>query len=231
MKTAVLIFHKNILSKYEPQWIIDCLKSIKKQTFQKFDLIELNYGNDELQIGDLGFFDNHKKYYYEEYLNNHVKAMNYLLNKAFNKLKYDNAIIINLDDVYDGKRFEKQLDKIKEGYGVIFSNFKIFQEVDEKMVEREKIMIKEFKDSYDEQTHLKILSKKNKKIYRFSSMVITKKAWGIVREICYLPPYSEVVMCKKLLKDVKIHICKDFLLSHRIHENQESSKTRKKQII
>ena len=114
MKAAVILFHKHSY-KYNPQWIAKCLHSIKYQTYNKFDVFELDYGNEHTQLYSESSFAS-------LLMADHAQAHNWLLDKIF-ELGYDCAFNINLDDVYALNRCEKQIIWIKAGYDVISSNF------------------------------------------------------------------------------------------------------------
>lgn len=119
MKTACIIFHKNI-DRYPKQWVENCINSIKNQTFQDFKVFEIDYGNSNKQIYEGSIFESVE-------LKNHAVAHNYLLDKVFS-LGYDIAFNTNVDDNYDVKRFELQIAKINEGYELVSSNFYVIDE-------------------------------------------------------------------------------------------------------
>jgi GT2 family glycosyltransferase len=45
MKIGLIIYHKNIFNYVNAQIIANCLNSIKNQTFDSFDILELDYSN------------------------------------------------------------------------------------------------------------------------------------------------------------------------------------------
>lgn len=121
MKTSVIFYHKNIRSIYKKEWIDKCIKSILDQTYKDFFIYEINYGNDDFNFSDY-FSKFGKKYkFFKKELNNHAEAMNYLLDKCL-KDKIDVVFNTNMDDYYHIDRFEKQLEKIKQGYDIISSD-------------------------------------------------------------------------------------------------------------
>ena len=114
MKSAVVIFHKNV-QRYPEKWVKDCIESIQNQTYKDFDVFEVDYGQDGNQIYPGSIFLNHK-------LNDHAEALNYLLSHVF-ALGYDCAFNVNIDDWYAPERFERQIEYIKLGYDIVSSNF------------------------------------------------------------------------------------------------------------
>jgi hypothetical protein len=106
MKIGVVIYHRNIFKKYNPEWIYSCLNQIEKQTFQNFSLIELNFGGDGIKI----FNSERDSYFYNEKIDNLGNALNRAFDICFKELNFDLIYNINLDDDYPLDRFEKQLN-------------------------------------------------------------------------------------------------------------------------
>lgn len=114
MKAAVLIFHKNV-DRYPVEWVEQCISSIRNQTFQDFNVIELDYGGTGRQVYAGSQFLNLR-------LPDHAQALNYLLASSRHD-KYDCSFNVNIDDFYELNRFERQIEYIKQGYDIISSNF------------------------------------------------------------------------------------------------------------
>ena len=231
MKIGIIIYHKNIFSYVDSEIVFKCLESIENQTFKEFDVLELDYSNyDQFQISimNIGFLKDNKRYFFRQECKNHIEAMNFLLKKAFNEMNYDVIYNINLDDIYDKRRFEFQLRKIIiDGYDLIGSNYEIFQITDKNEVSRSIKIVPEFEDIIDEQIYLKIKNNQKKCLIQLSSMCFSKESWKIIEKIDMLPTLESLLICKKLLnKDKKIHICKEKLLRYRIHSQQVSNKYR-----
>ena len=231
MKIGVIIYHKNIFSYVDSKIVFKCLESIDNQTFDEFDILELDYSDaDQYQISlmDVGFFKNNKKQFFRKECKNHIQAMNFLLNKAFNELNYDIIFNINLDDVYDERRFEIQLRKtLIEGYSLVASNYNIFHIKDDIKTEKEVVIMREIDNVTDEQTSIKIKNSQNKCLIPLSSMCFTKDSWKAIKNIDYLPLLESLLICKKLFAAKQnIHICKEKLLQKRLHDNQVSAKYR-----
>lgn len=121
---ACIVYHKNALSLYEKEWVEKCINSLKEQTFQEFDFIEINYGGGEERFTDGTFFSIE--------LDNFISAMNFLLTYAFGS-GYEIAMNCNLDDFYEPDRFEKQIEAILNGAQLVSSNFRYFGARDKEM--------------------------------------------------------------------------------------------------
>jgi hypothetical protein len=230
MKIGLIIYHKNIFNYVNAQIIANCLNSIKNQTFDSFDILELDYSNVNqipIRLVDNNF--KQKSYFMKRECRNHIEAMNYLLSKAFNEMNYDVIFNINIDDIYDIHRIEFQLRKILiDKYDLVCSNYEIFQIKNGIESSRKITILPSFDNKSDEQTYIKMKIPKNKCIAQLSSMCFTKDSWKIIQKIDLLPTLESLLIFKKLIKaNKKIHICKDFLLKYRIHENQYSNKYRK----
>lgn len=114
MKYACIIYHKNH-KQYPSSWIKKCIESIQAQTFQSFDVWEMDYGGGKERIYPGSNFSSTQ-------LSTHSDAHNYLLDLVFSN-GYDYAFNVNIDDYYDIHRFEKQAEVAEKGFDVISSNF------------------------------------------------------------------------------------------------------------
>lgn len=129
MKICCILYHSNIFGIYKTEWIQKCINSISNQTFDDFDVFELNYGDDNTSLES--FFSYKKNYnFINKKMNNHAEAMNYLLDLVFKENKYDLCFNTNLDDYYDLSRFEKQIEFMKNGYDVSSSEYIFIKEID-----------------------------------------------------------------------------------------------------
>lgn len=113
---SVIVFHKN-LGQYPKDWITKFAGSILNQTFQDFQIMELNYGGGDERIFACSDFDSIE-------MANHAEAMNYLIEKSF-RLGYTHVFNTNVDDWYTLDRFEKQ---ILYKADVVSSNFSLVDE-------------------------------------------------------------------------------------------------------
>ncbi len=125
MKYAVIIYHKNASTIYKKEWLDRCLNSISEQTYENFDTFELNYGNDTTSYSFE--VDDESKWLITKPMNNHIEAMNYLIDLCL-EYKYDIIFNTNLDDFYAPDRFEKQIEAIKNGAQLVSSNFNYFND-------------------------------------------------------------------------------------------------------
>lgn len=225
MKVCCIIYHSKIFTTYKEDWILECIKSIYSQTYKKYDIIELCYDKSNNSLIKMfkknGIFKTNRLIFLNKKMKNNIEAENYIFNYAFNKLNYDVCININIDDIYNNKRFELQIKKIEEGYDIVSSNYKIFQNYEGEKYEREMKIVTNFKDEYEERLFYCKMIIDKKVTIPFSCFTFTKKAWNLVKKIIY--PES-LYLCQKILsKDVKIHTCDKILLYHRIHSKQYSN--------
>lgn len=233
MKICCVIYHSKIYEKYKKQWIIDFFHSIHSQTYQDFDIIECCYDNSNLSIisslKETNLFRNKKTIFINKKFNNNFDCQNFLFEYLFNTLDYDVCINTNIDDIYDKKRFELQIEKIKNGADLVSSNYKIFQQYKNKKYEREYIIGDEKKMSSDYKRRLFFTkSLLDKKInIPFSGTTFNKKCWNLSSKKL---DYPEVFyLTNSLLKNlIKVDFNFEILLEHRIHNNQYSNKYKDK---
>lgn len=207
MKVATILYHKNILSIYREEWIKQCIESIKNQTFTDFIVYEVNYGDDDLNLGEkYGFKQTH--HFYKEKLNNHAEAMNFL----FDKCLADNVDVVvnnNMDDFSDVNRFEIQLSKIKEGYDIVSSNFQYISEdgiLGNKMNMSVYDPIIEFNNEHNIICHPSVCySRKFIENNRYDGDEI---------------PAEDFKLWKRTIDNYKFYICSEYLINYRFHKNQ-----------
>ena len=209
-KVSVIIYHKNILSLYRRDWILDCVKSIKQQTYQDFTIYELNYGDEELNICEEYKFDKYK--YFEKKFENHAEAMNFLLQKNIED-NIDIVLNINIDDINNHERFEKQIDKVKEGYDIVSCNFQFideFGELGEKMILSDYDIENEFEKEHNVICHPGVCYSRN-----------------FIEKNLYIPseiPKEDFLLWKRTLKKFSFFIVPDIMIYYRIHKNQITNK-------
>ena len=221
MKVSCILYHSNIMSIYKERWVKKCIKTIKDQTFQDFDVYELNYGDENDTTNLISLYDiGGKNQYYEKIkMDNYVVGMNYLLDKVFLEKDYDVCFNINLDDFYDTYRFEKQIECVKEGYDLISSEYRFIT------------------DNGDEDTLGGLAGLSMNTIDNLFKMNITPIAHPCV---CYTKDFwvkygkyhpEEMGREDKLLwirsyeKGANFHIIKQPLLYYRRHKEQVSNNT------
>jgi hypothetical protein len=235
METAVIIYHKNAMKKYKHNWIIKCLESIQKQTFQSFDIYELAYGENEKSLvkkfNRLHDYQNilNKHYFFNQIFENHIYAMNFLLNKIFDKNNtYKYCFNINIDDYYNINRFQEQIDFIKEFNVDLVSSQMIYIDENNNIIKHiDYLAYKKF-NSYalngiiKENVYIADNLKKNHNIISHPSVCYTKKFWKLIGPYDNCIPLEDLILFKKASQNsnIKIHILKNFLLYYRIHNNQ-----------
>lgn len=214
MKCAVIFFHSNIDKIYKPEWIEECVQSIKDQTLLDFDVFELNYGD-----GDKFYAQKVRGNYISlsRKFSNHIEAMNYLFSMLFAN-GYDVVFNTNMDDIYRPHRFEVQLKKIYIGYGVVSSNFAYIDDAGKP--------IKYF-TFHNKNIDEEINSGHN--IIAHPCVAMHKSAWDLgIRYNEEALGHEDLELWTKLLyAGVKFHISPLFLLYYRIHGNQITKKYRK----
>lgn len=209
MKVAVIIYHKNALNIYPQKWIDLCISSIVKQTYNQFDIFELDYaGEGNRLVSDLPV---HMGYtYLNEKCVNFVEGMNKLLNLVFRNYDYDCCFNVNLDDYYSLDRFEKQITAIRQGYDLVSSDIAYIDEDNE--------IIK----------FLRFSNLNMRREMRYSNNVIAHPV------VCYsrrfwlnCPQYDinaipeeDMQLWKRTIARFKFHIVPEFLCFHRIHSNK-----------
>jgi len=206
MKVAVLIFHKHSY-RYNPKWIAKCIHSIQNQTYNNFDVFEVDYGGEHTQLyPDSNFASTN-------HLKDHAEAHNWLLDKVFS-LGYDCAFNVNIDDIYSLDRFEIQIEWIKAGYDVISSNFYLIDEagrvtnalsMDSKVPEIE--------------------AKKEHNIIAHPVCCYSKNFWDNCTKLNPSEiPKDDFELWKRSYGKFKFKILPNFLLYYRVHSQKASAK-------
>ena len=222
MKISICIYHKEPFNKYNPEWICECLKSIKDQCYSEdneYTFIELNYSNMEsdypISLLELGYFENiesNKKIKLRKIFDNHISAMNYCFDYSFSKINMDICFNIHIDDIYDKNRFEKSLEYIKDGYEIITSNVIYSNESRKKYID---LNI----NNLDDKLLLKLKIQEKKNIIVLSSLCITKNAWEQIEKISPTQYLNGYILMKKIIKNnIKMKIIKDYLVCKRINK-------------
>lgn len=200
MKTALIVFHKNV-GRYPVEWIEKYKESIINQTNRDFDIFELNYrGGDERIFEDSEFISLELK--------DHAQAHNYLLEKCFS-LDYDLILNTNVDDKYPLDRVKIQIDNFDPEFSVISGNYVSFSE------ERENIhgtkfheldISKEFSNNHNIIAHPACAY--TRKILEYKEKLISEEIAS-----------DDFCMWKRLLsKGAKFKILPNVLLYYRISE-------------
>lgn len=218
-KCCVIIYHKNALSLYKPEWIKACLQSLNNQTFQNFDIFELNYGDDKSSIMDI-FNINKQRYFWKIPMDNHAQAMNFLLTMAFEKYNYDFVFNVNIDDYYDENRFKIQIKYFDTcSFEICSSNYKINNWPTIQMID--------FVKSIESNVFIKKYLDSNHNIICHPSVCFYKTFWKKTPEICYYDeiPQEDLKLWQRCLKEnIKMVIIPEYLTVYRKHPNQITQK-------
>ena len=204
MKAACILFHKHAYN-YNPNWIAKCIHSIQNQTYNNFDVFELDYGDEHTQLYPNSNFASME-------LPSHAHAHNFLLDKVF-ELGYDCAFNVNIDDIYSLDRFEKQIVWIEAGFDVISSNFYHIDErgkmtnslaMDAKSPERE--------------------AKRGHNIIAHPVCCYSKNFWTNCTKLNPAEiPRDDFELWKRSYGKFKFKILPNFLLYYRIHKSKVSA--------
>lgn len=206
MKSAVILFHKNI-NKYNPEWIKKCLNSIKNQTYKQFDVYELDYGGEHNQIYKGSDFASNKS------IHNHAEAHNWLLDKVFT-FGYDCAFNINIDDIYSLDRFEVQLKWIEQGYDLISSNF---HHINERGIVIRNMRMDDKDFLYE--------ARRGNNIIAHPVCCYSKNFWTNCSKLHPNQiPKDDFELWKRSYRQFKFKIVPEYLLYYRVHSQKVSAK-------
>lgn len=198
MRVALISYHKNVTSIYPKEWIDKYRDSIQDQTFQEFQIFELNYGGGNERIFEHSYFES---YPYPSF----IHALNYLLDKVFSS-GYDVAINQNCDDWYRIDFIETLLKDIENGFDLVSCNFCL--------VKDDNIF------KYHKFHNLDLLSELNRdhNIICHPGVCYSRTFWQNNRYIPDEFPAEDLQLWKRALKSgSKIFINEQNLVFHRIH--------------
>lgn len=213
MRCAVIFYHRNILNIYKHRWIEKCVSSIANQTFQDFDVVELNYGLNT-DVVELVNIPGKSKTFICTDFDNHITAMNFLLNDLFYNQKYDVVFNTNMDDYFEPTRFQKQLDKIKEGYDLVSSDFRYIEEHGDDDVVTLNLNICQHGDIVEN-----LMKKHN--VIAHPCVAYSKTFWDGTLEYRNLLGWEDLELWMRAVEQgKKLYIIDEILLNYRIHNNQ-----------
>lgn len=208
MRVAVIFYHKNILNIYDRKWIEQCVDSIKAQTFQKFDVFELDYGGNKHM-----FAQGIKRRYlhFNMVLENHIEAMNWLYDYLFTECGYDVVFNTNMDDHYDPMRFDRQLKAIAMGYQLVSSNFNYIDDTGEIIKKMDMFKCGDIGRNLA----------KNHNVIAHPVVALDKSFWSDGLRYENKLGYEDLLLWQKAhLRKKKMIILPHYLLHYRIHPNQ-----------
>lgn len=213
-KIGVVFFHKDISSIYKKRWIDRCVSSMLEQTYNKFFIYEVNYGNTEYSVIDEYEFKN-KKFYKQELIN-YADAMNFIITKAFED-GCDYVFNTNLDDFYDKDRIKKQLELLEYGFDVVASDFCYVEDFNDSDVVTHHMNIKKYGD-------IKFNLLKDHNVIAHPVVAINKNFWNNNKYDIEKTPTEDLRLWKESIqKGFKFFIHDEELLFYRIHKNQVSN--------
>lgn len=200
MKLILLCYHANISKLYPAEWIERFKDSIYAQTYQDFQIMEINYSGGIERI----FWDS---IYESKKLPTFVHAMNYLIKKALEE-GADVVANSNVDDFADPNWLSIQLPWIKyHGYDLVSCNFTLIENnipvhfhVFDKMDLKE-----EFEKNHNPVCHPAVL---------YSKRFLQKNRY-VPDEV----PEEDLLLWKRTIDNYRFKIVKENLLFHRIHSN------------
>jgi len=212
MKIGVIFFHRNILNIYKKAWIQKSVNSMLSQSFNDFSIYEINYGGDYYSVlSDTNH--NKQNLFFSENFDNHVYAMNFILDKAFSD-GCDFVFNTNLDDFYHPDRIEKQIKKLEEGYDIVSSDFCYIEEINGEDVIT-------FNKNIKSDTGIKFNLNWNHNVIAHPVVAYSKRFWDGNK---YLPqeiPLEDLSLWKRSINSgYKFYIMDDVLLFYRLHGNQ-----------
>jgi hypothetical protein len=234
-KNAVIFFHKNIYKLYPPHWIDLCKNSILNQKNIDFDILEINYGGENISIFKENEVKNHTHYFYHTCLETHTDAMTFLLNKGFDEFDYDIIYNTNLDDYYAETRFYKQQKCILDGFYLCSTLWQYIEEkdnIEEKglIFTKESLGLNISNNNYIDFNEIKNQLSNDHNVINHSGVCFTKKIWTSYDDDWNLlryrddKPFEDLTFWNRIVNvNIPITIINENLIHYRIHANQIGS--------
>lgn len=232
---AVVCFHKRVRTLYESRWIHKCLESVFHQSYQAFDLIELNYNDVEEVSLESEYGDRVKlKDWPGQWLSLHEPCSDHsvAMNLCFDYAKttpsstghtYEAVANVNLDDFYDLRRFEMQMAEIGRGADLVSSFFSYINDAE--------TVYRRIEPAVADDTELRS-TMKTLNIFAHPVMMLSTRVWRLHADCCYFPelPCEDWKLWQRMLAypDVRAVILPHHLLMYRVHPRQISAGSRKK---
>jgi hypothetical protein len=241
-KCAVIMFHKNLKKIYKWRWINKSVTTILNQTYQNYDIFEINYGNEDYSI----FSDietNKKIHFYKESCETHTEAMMFLLDKCFNEYNYDIVFNTNLDDYYHKDRFTKQIKCINDGYKLCstFMTYITEENDDDKIMFEwdsnrygfnQNDFISKNNSTYIDIENIKRQLDNNHNIFNHPNICYTKEYWqsydiyGNLHRYRDDKPFEDLSLWQRSIES-NITIIPESLIYYRLHKNQIGEQSKK----
>lgn len=212
-KIGVIFFHQNVKNIYKDRWIKKSIESIMNQTLKDFKIYEINYGSDGNSLIK-EFFPEFRNFdFYHHPCHNHAEAMNLIIDEAF-KDGCDFVFNTNLDDYYSPERLNLQLQKLKEGYDVVSSDFSYVEEFNEEDVIT-------FNKNIKSNTDIKLNLDRDHNVIAHPVVSYNKKFWESNRYDPNEIPREDLNLWKRAISSgFSFYILDDVLLFYRLHQNQ-----------
>lgn len=212
----MIFYHKNAKTIYNPDWIQRCYRSINQQSYQDFDVFELDYGGKDNRL-----FEGMKGKYihFNIEMENHIEAMNFMISACF-KSGYDVVFNTNIDDWYHFERFEKQLAVLGPGKNDLVSSNFYYAETDstDKIIITKNMNMVAFGDIGHQLKH-------NHNVVAHPCVAMHRNFWDDDLHYNDLVGYEDLDLWQRAHeKGKKIHILEDYLLYYRIHDKQITKK-------
>jgi len=202
LKVAVISYHANAYQIYPLKWLEEYRDSIMNQTFQAYDLFEVNYGK------TVGMIFWKSKSYQSREFPTFVHCMNWMLDYLFDECGYDVVFNSNVDDIFHPQWMEKSLAAVKSGADLVSCNFQLFNE--HGIYHSHHFARLDIKKELD----------RNHNVLCHPAIAYTKNFWSKGHR--YVPddiPYEDLKLWQRAVNDSKIIILPDHLLLHRVHDN------------
>jgi len=211
-KLGVIFFHSNIRFLYSDRWIEKSVRSMVDQTIGEFTIYEINYGEDSYTVFENIDSQQDKKFYNQK-LDNHAEAMNFILDRAFED-GCEYVFNTNLDDFYSPDRMEKQIVELNKGFDLVSSNMQYIEERDETDVILKNLNLFQFGDIKE-----KLLNGHN--IIAHPVVAYSRIFWKSNRYVPSEIPSEDFLMWKRAISEgFRFSIIDEYLLSYRLHSSQ-----------
>jgi hypothetical protein len=254
LKCAVLFFHKNIDKICKKYWVDKCISSVLGQSYQDFDIFEINYGDEDKSILEHFDLGNREHFFYKKNYVNHTEATMYLLEKCFELNNYDLVFNTNVDDYYNLKRFDEQRDDILCGNII---NSTLWTYIKENENENDKILTtghnkflykngfywyqsENIEDGdYSNEIQYSVIKEnllKNNNVINHSGVCFTKKFWSSYDKFGNLlryrndKPFEDISLwIRTVSNNLPVSVVNSNLIYYRIHDNQIGEQMKSKQ--
>lgn len=202
MKIGVILFHANAEKIYKREWIQKCIQSINDQTFEDFNIYEIDYSNKP--INKYSIYPG--SYFWQIPMKNYSYAQNFITDRAFED-GCSHVFVVNIDDYYHPERFEKQL-QFKD-HDIVSSNFVYIQDD------------KETKKMIFSGANIESNFKMNRNVIAHPAVCMNRKFWATNKYNPDMIPQEDFDLWKRAMKaGFSFKIVPEILLFYRIHSNQ-----------